>query len=297
VPTRDQDCVRFLRWALPRLGYRWPGYRKVRRQVCRRVRRRLEALGLADLDAYARLLAKDPDEWPRLDDCCHVTISRFYRDRQLWEVLGRDVLPALYAQAAASDPPRIRVWSAGCGAGEEPYTMAMLLRLGPKPLPAGVDSEIVGTDLDRHQLERARRAAYPESSLRDLPAAWRRRAFAADAGGAQRLLEPHAEATRFLLQDLRGEAPAGPFDLVLCRNLAFTYFDSDTQARCLARLLANLGPSGWLAIGCHETLPAGGPTLLRHPSGLPLFARPLEGPFLARIQGEAKVSGVRIGRK
>ena len=270
-PTADQDCVRFLQWALPRLGYRWPGFRKVRRQVCRRVRRRLRQLGLADLDAYALRLESEPDEWPHLDDCCRITISRFYRDRRLWEVLGREILPGLYRRAAEGEPPRLRVWSAGCGAGEEPYTVAMLLRLGPAPLPPGLGAEIVGTDLDAHQLERAARAAYPESSLRDLPAEWRRQAFAREPDGSYRLLEPHAAASRFLLQDVRSEAPAGPFDLILCRNLVFTYFDADTRARCLRRLLAGLAPHGWLATGSHESVPEAGSSLRRHPSGLPLF--------------------------
>ncbi len=273
-PTVDQDCVRFLQWALPRLGYRWPGFRRVRRQVCRRVRRRLRELELADFDAYARLLAREPDEWPHLDDCCRITISRFYRDRRLWEVLGREILPELYPKAAERDPPRIRIWSAGCGAGEEPYTVAMLLRLGPAPLPEGIGAEIVGTDLDPHQLERARCATYPESSLRDLPAVWRRQAFAQETDGNYRLLEPHAGGSQFLLQDIRSEAPAGPFDLILCRNLVFTYFDADTQVRCLPRLLANLGPHGWLFTGSHEAVPAAGSSLLRHPKGLPLFTSP-----------------------
>ncbi len=273
-PTLDQDCVRFLQWALPRLGYRWPGFRKVRRQVCRRVRRRLRELELADFDAYARLLAREPDEWPHLDDCCRITISRFYRDRRLWELLGREILPELYTKAAERDPPRIRIWGAGCGAGEEPYTAAMLLRLGPAPLPEGIGAEIVGTDLDSHQLERARCVTYPESSLRDLPSVWRRQAFAQETDGNYRLLEPHAGASRFLLQDIRSEAPAGPFDLILCRNLVFTYFDADTQVRCLQRLLANLSPHGWLATGSHEADPAAGSSLLRHPSGLPLFTSP-----------------------
>ncbi len=271
-PTRDSECVRFLQWALPRLGYRWEGFRKVRRQVCRRVRRRRRDLELASLQAYRLHLERTPGEWAYLDDCCRITISRFYRDRGLWETAGREILPRLYRQGAARSPHQLRVWSAGCGAGEEPYTVAMLLRLGPNPLPDGFEVEILGTDVDLHQLERARRGVYPESSLRDLPAEWRRQAFTRTDDDRYRLRDRLRGGVRLVEQDIRREAPAGRFHLVLCRNLAFTYFDSEGQEQSLMRLLSSLEPDGWLAVGSHENVPehAG---FVRHTSGAPLFTR------------------------
>lgn len=266
--------MRFLQWALPRRGYRWSGFRKVRRQVCRRVRRRVRELGLGGFEAYRRHLRADPTEWRRFDGCCRITISRFYRDRRLWEVLGEEILPALYSCAAEREPPRLRIWSAGCGAGEEPFTVAMLLRLGPKPLPERIDVELLGSDLDARQLERAARAVYPESSLRDLPAEWRARAFVREADGDYRLAEPYARDVRLLHQDVRREAPTGRFDLILCRNLVFTYFDGDGQARCLDRFAAVLEAGGHLVLGGHETLPgaqAAAYGLVRLRPGLPIF--------------------------
>ncbi len=260
--TRDRDCVEFLQWCLPRLGYRWAGFRKVRRQVCRRVRHRLRTLDLDDLAAYRRRLQRDPFEWPHLDDCCRITISRFYRDRRVWEVLGRDLLPGLFRRAARREPPLLRIWSAGCGAGEEPFTVAILLRLGPAPLPGHLGLQIVATDLDTHQLERAGRAVYPQSSVRELPAEWRRQAFVQAPGGKYRLLAPYHRGVDFLLQDIRRDAPPGPFDLILCRNLVFTYFDSSTQERCLERLVARLSPDGWLIVGRHESPGADGSLLV-----------------------------------
>ncbi len=269
--TADRECVRFLQWALPRLGYRWPGFRKVRRQVCRRVRRRVRELELPGLDAYRHQLERNPAEWARLDGCCRITISRFYRDRRLWDVLGREVLPDLYRRAAERDPPALRVWSAGCGAGEEPFTVVMLLRLGPQPLPGDLAAEILGTDLDPHQLERARRAVYPASSLRDLPAEWREEAFAREAGGDYRLRRPYAGAVGFARQDLRREGPPGPFDLILCRNLAFTYFDATGQARSLENCLGRMASPGYLAVGSHESVPGDGSRVVRLGGGLPLY--------------------------
>jgi chemotaxis protein methyltransferase CheR len=87
----DTSCVEFLQWALPRLGLRWAGFRTVRRQG----RRRLDALGLADLDAYRAYLEARPEEWAVLEALTPITISRFYRDRAVFQQLERAVLPTL----------------------------------------------------------------------------------------------------------------------------------------------------------------------------------------------------------
>ena len=77
----DQDCVRFLQWVLPRLRMRWPGFRKVRRQVCRRLQHRMNELELPGADAYRDYLLGHADEWPVVEHACRVTVSRFNRDR------------------------------------------------------------------------------------------------------------------------------------------------------------------------------------------------------------------------
>ena len=83
----DADCVEFLQWALPRLRMRWAGFRKVRGQVCKRIGRRLKELGLGDIDAYRSYLDKHSEEWEILDGLCRITISRFHRDRKVFECL------------------------------------------------------------------------------------------------------------------------------------------------------------------------------------------------------------------
>lgn len=155
-----------------------------------------------------------------------VTISRLYRDAPVMERLARDVLPRAR-----------RVWSAGCASGEEPYTIALL----------APHVEIVATDAEPELIERARRGEFGESSLRELPPGLRARlAVEREALGAR---------ITFLVQDLRKEAPAGPFDLVLCRNVAFTYFDVPLQREVLARIESVLAPGGELVIGKGERLP------------------------------------------
>jgi chemotaxis protein methyltransferase CheR len=237
----DAACVAFLQWALPQIGLRWAGYRKVRRQVCRRLRRRLDELGLPDLEAYRARLAADPAEWEALAALTPVTISRFARDRAVWDALGREVVPAL--EHTAAEP--LRAWSAACASGEEAYTLALLW-------PA---MEVLATDVHPAVLERARRAAYPASSLRELTAAERERGFT--ARGAEHVVRP-AIAARVTVtpHDLGDPPPDGPFDLVLCRNAAFTYFDDAPRRAVLTRLAGALRAGGALVIGLHETLPA-----------------------------------------
>jgi chemotaxis protein methyltransferase CheR len=230
---RDADCVDFLQWALPRLGLRWPGFRKVRRQVCRRIARRLVELGLADAAAYRTYLESHAEEWSRLDGLCRITISRFWRDPAVFESLRDDVLPSL--------GPTVKAWSAGCASGEEPYSVVLAAA------DAGVAVRVVATDVDATLLDRARSACYPESSLRDLPAMLRARAFEDGC-----LRPAYREPVEFLRHDLRSGAPDGSFDLVLCRNLVFTYFAEERQTEVGARLARSLRPGGALVVGAHE---------------------------------------------
>jgi chemotaxis protein methyltransferase CheR len=254
--VKDADCVALLRWALPRLGLRWEGFRRVRRQVCRRVARRIDGLGLADAAAYRRHLEGHPEEWGVLETFCRIPISRFYRDRGVFDALRQVVLPALAARAEARGERRLRAWSAGCASGEEAWTLlACFSDLAPRH-PTLV-LELVATDVEAHLLERARSARYAPSSARELPAELRQVLFR-PGEEALVVLDRHRDAVTWQLQDLRREAPVGLFDLVLCRNVAFTYFDADAQREALARVAGRLRPGGALVIGRHERLPEGG---------------------------------------
>ncbi len=272
---RDRDCVGFLQWALPRLGLRWPGYRKVRGTVCKRVGRRLRALGLVDLDAYRDVLAADPREWECLETFCRIPISRFWRDRGVFERLGREVLPALAAEAPARGERLVRCWSIGCASGEEAYSLRILWREEVQPAFPGIEISILGTDVESTMIARAEAACYGEGSLKDLPSRWRERAFDRD-GGAFHLMPGLKEGVVFRLQDIREEQPDGPFDLILCRNLVFTYFEEGLQAAVLGRLDRRLRAGGYLVIGSHERLPDDAPSYAPL-DGLPVYRKRADG--------------------
>ena len=268
----DRDCVRFLQETLPRLHLRWYGFRRVRRQVCRRLQHRLQQLQIPDLTAYRQHLNRHPPEWNFLDSCCRITISRFYRDRAIWRVLEREALPQLAVQAREHGRPVLRVWSAGCGAGEEPYSLAILWAHTPEPVFRLTAFDIFATDSDPGVLQRARMACYPFSSIRDLPPDWREAAFSQT--NREYCLHPrYRQAVCFSQHDIRSAAPDGPFDLVLCRNLTFTYFDDGLQRETTARIAAVLHDSGLLILGAHEHLPHDMDGFVPWRDGLPVYRR------------------------
>jgi chemotaxis protein methyltransferase CheR len=250
---RDDECIVFLQWALPRLRLRWPGFRKVHRQVCKRLRRRLVQLGLETPDQYRDLLETDLAEWHRLDELCHITISCFYRDKHVFDVLGASVLPALGKIASAQSRP-VRCWCAGCASGEEVFTLKIMWDLQVEPTVPQTPVEVIGTDVEDIVLQRAQRGCFSEGSLRGMPPHWRERAFTLlDRQYCVR--DIHRKGITFVHQDIRTEFPPGAFDLILCRNLVFTYFEPALQRTLLGGMASVLRAGGYFVIGAHEQLP------------------------------------------
>lgn len=255
--TADAECTAFLRWALPHMRLRWEGFRKVRRQVCRRSGRRAAELGLRDLGAYRAYLERHAEEWPRLERLTGITISRFHRDRGVFDLLGEEVLPRLAEDAKRASRSWIEAWSAGCASGEEPYTLIMVWRLRVGHRFPGLDLHVLATDIDQAVLDRARRACYRRSSLKELPAEWLAAAFVR-RGELQCLRADYRRGVVVAEHDIRTGAPDGPFDLVLCRNLAFTYFEPELQREVCEQLVDVVRPGGVLVVGSHEAVPAQG---------------------------------------
>lgn len=253
---KDSDGVQFLQWCLPRLRLRWPGFRKVRRQACKRIDRRLKELGLSDVSAYRSYLEKDREEWRALDALCRISSSRFYRDKGVFQHLEREVLPPLARMVAAQGEEDVRCWSIGCASGEEPYTLAILWKLGLASQFPSLRLRILATDADPGAIQRAERACYPASSLKDLPADWLVKALVPLPDGFC-VRGEYREPVSFREQDIRVTAPNDLFHLILCRNIAFTYFDAELQRETLQEIKDRLVPGGALVIGSLESLPEG----------------------------------------
>lgn len=284
----DPECVRFLQWALPQLRMRWAGFRRIRRRVCKRIAQRLRELQLPDTAAYQAYLQNHADEWAKLDVICRVSISRFYRDRQVFRMLEQEVLPQLANAARARHEPSLRVWSAGCASGEEPYTLTLLWHLVLQQQCPGLALQILATDVDPLLLRRAQRACYPFSSVKNLPPAWREQAF--EERAQEYCLRPaFRQDVIFQCQDVRDTLPAGPFHLVLCRNLVFTYFAPALQKNIARQIVAALRPGGVLVLGVHEKLPELDQAMETWSSRLGIYRKPAatgHGSLLDKVPAE-----------
>ncbi len=228
-------------------GFRCDAYK----QGCirRRIGVRMRARAVRSYDAYAALLRRDPAESERLLDALTIHVSRFYRNPETWDLLAATVLPDLW-QRRGRVP---RCWSAGCAAGEEPYTLAILLleharRLGVTLPPAVIDA----TDYDRVSLARAAEASYPSAAIKDLPCNLVARYF---HGHDPVLLAPDVRRLiRAARHDLTQDPPPGPpYDVIFCRNVVI-YFDGPTQERIASVLADALEPGGYLVLGKVETV-------------------------------------------
>jgi chemotaxis protein methyltransferase CheR len=247
----NKACVSFLQWALPKLEMRWEGYKKVRGQVCTRINKRLQELGLEDYDAYKYYLEKHHDEWQKLDEMTHITISRFFRDKKQWDVLEQDLLPEL-AEKAGNRP--LRVWCAGCAGGEEPYSFAILWKEAVAQKHQDARLEIIATDADEQMLKRAGEALYTGGSLKEMPAEWKQKAFVQEHN-SYHLKKEYRGMVNFKKQDIRTEMPEEPFDIIFCKNLVAMYFDEQLAVKLFEKIIGKIRSGAFLFLGNHEKVP------------------------------------------
>ena len=257
---KDTECVAFLQWALPRMNMQWPGFRKVRRQVCKRITKRLKELSMGDVSAYRDYLERCREEWAVLDSLCAIPISRFYRDRDVFDYLRDAILPGLAEAAVARGDSQCRAWSCGCASGEEVYTLAIIWQICVAPRFPGLPLHITATDIDATLLARCAQGCYAGGSLKDFPHEWLDIAFR-KTGSQFCIRDEFRHGIEFLRQDVREELPPGMFHLVLCRHVVFTYFDERLQVKILERMIDRLLPGGVLVTGKQEPLPCAHPQL------------------------------------
>ena len=218
----------------------------------------MQFLGLQDLPAYRTWLEAHPEEWDELDTLCRITISRFYRDCSVFDTIRDIILPDLAYNLDLSNGTILRCWSAGCASGEEPYTLSIIWREVLTHSYPGIDLEIIATDIDACLLDRAAKGYYPRSAMKELPESLQKAAFVPTSEENDDHVQIGASfraGIKWCRQDIRKVMPQGPFDLILCRNLVFTYFDDFSQGLVLPRIHERLTPNGVLVIGKHESLP------------------------------------------
>jgi chemotaxis protein methyltransferase CheR len=224
-----------------------------------RLSRRLRELGLTSFGEYHRYITKeDPAERVRMLDCVSTNETQFFREPRQFDFIREQVIPEWRSAAdAGARPRRIRVWSAACSTGEEPYSLAMTL-LGQLPGEDGWQVEIVASDLSTRVLDVARRAVWPVESANEIPEAYLKRYMLRGTGTQAGKMKAGPEirsAIRFERINLNAQSypVTGRFDLILCRNVLI-YFDIPSKTRICRQLLRHLEPNGYFFLGHAEAL-------------------------------------------
>ena len=228
--------------------------------LCGRLFRRLRTLGITSLQTYYECVVQ-PDqheERARMIDAITTNETRFYREPRQFEFMVQRVFPRWRAEAErALRPKRIRIWSAGCSSGEEPYTVAMLLA---RHLPAeeGWDVRLLATDISNRVLDKARAGVYPIARSAELPKdllhSFMLRGMAERKGEMKVKVEIQQMVDfRRLNLDRESDLNEGPFDAIFCRNVLI-YFDAASKRRVVANLVRHLLASGVLFVGHAENL-------------------------------------------
>jgi chemotaxis protein methyltransferase CheR len=241
-----------------RCGIKMPDAKKVMLEA--RLRKRLRALNLGEFSEYCEYLFSPEGlerELVHMIDVVTTNKTDFFREPRHFDFLVGTALPDLIGIYGAGAGKRLRVWSAGCSTGEEPYTIAMVLADFSEKRPS-FDFQIDATDISTKVLEAATRAVYKEEKASTIPVSFRKKYLMTSRDKSRRLVRIVPElrsSVRFhRLNFMEGDfGMKESFDMIFCRNVII-YFDRPTQERLLNRLYEHLLPGGYLFMGHSETL-------------------------------------------
>ncbi|WP_267223555.1 CheR family methyltransferase [Dyella silvae] len=227
-----------------------------RQLVQGRLLRRLRALKLRDFQSYCELLKRDPHgELGELASAISTNVTAFFRESHHFDLLTNELLPQWIAEKKKQGG-RLRIWSAGCATGEEPYTLAIVLAEALEK-HGNIDAKILATDLSPQALETAKKGVYPIERLEGVSAERRRRWFLRGEGEYDQFACVHPrlrELVTILPLNLLHDWPMqGPFDAIFCRNVVI-YFDKPTKQRLFQRYAGLLPEEGYLFLGHSESM-------------------------------------------
>lgn len=230
-----------------------------RNLVCSRLGKRLRALGLPSFRKYYEYLSAEAGQVELEHFVNAITTNKtdFYRENPHFDFLEQELVPAWKARAARTGERRIRIWSAGCSTGEEPYTIAITLRKAIENLLAW-DVRILASDIDTEVLARAAQGIYSADRIGEIPKSIVERHFLQGTGAHDGLVQVTPEIKKLItfrrinLQDAQWPVHT-LFDCIFCRNVII-YFDKPTQRRLMERFAGYLKDDGHLFLGHSESL-------------------------------------------
>ena len=222
-----------------------------------RLSRRLRELGLTTFNQYCDVLKNDnQDEAVHFINAITTNVTHFFRENHHFEYLKNTLIPDLIRDKSSSYQPKLRIWSAGCSSGNEPYSIAMVLKECVTNIERW-DAKILATDLDSNILDVAKQGVYPLASMKTVAEARRKRWFKSGSGvneGTVKVSKDLKDLISYKKLNLMDSWPMeGKFDFIFCRNVAI-YFDTQTREKIIDRFADLLTDNGYLFVGHSETL-------------------------------------------
>jgi two-component system CheB/CheR fusion protein len=232
------------------LAYTGHDFRQYKRAtILRRIERRMQVRSVNTLPDYAALLQDDANEHPALLSDMLIGVTNFFRDREAFEAVERDIMPELFKDKTAAD--EVRVWAAACSTGEEAYSLAILMAEQVNGMVHPPAFQVFASDIDERAITVARAGVYPSSIITDVPPTRLRQHFSKDADRYQ-IRKVIRDRILFASHNLLRDPPFSRLDMVSCRNLLI-YLNRDVQARVLEMFHFALKPGGYLFLGNAET--------------------------------------------
>jgi chemotaxis methyl-accepting protein methylase len=230
----------------------WTGYSRVRKGVKKRINQHMQQLECRTMEAYLSKLEKNSEQRAQCENQLMVSISRFFRDQELWKVLQGTILPELIERFKE----KINIWSAGCACGEEVYSIKIVWECLKGYFVHLPKLEIIATDINPNYIDRARAGAYSQSSLKEVSAELRSIYFEMDKRKNKYTVKSLLKKDIiWKLHHLLSIPPGINFHIILLRNNLLTYYQEWVNRTAVRTIIEHLAPHGFLIIGSKESLP------------------------------------------
>jgi len=243
----DEELDQLLKKLFDERGFDFRDYKKV--SLRRRIQKRLDDLKISTYPEYERYLDAHQDEYAKLFETLLINVTEFFRDPEAWKIVEEKVLPDILARKKKGDS--IRIWSAGCASGEEPYSIGILLAQALGNAIHDYEVKIYATDIDENALTEARRGAYRLEKLKNASPEQLDKYFTKE-NSIYKIDRSIRQMVSFGRQDLTSDAPISHLDLLICRNVLI-YFNVQLQNKLLFRFNFALNPSGYVFFGKSES--------------------------------------------
>jgi len=245
------DFLRLQKKILKERGFALDQYNPA--YIERRVAIRMRARNVDSYDEYVRILDRDLEEYRHLFDALTINVTQFFRDPGVFEAVKNEVLPTILKEKKSTNDNTLRIWSAGCASGEEPYTIAILLK---ETLGEGIKNYLISlyaTDIDQECIQKAREGVYGKESLTDLKPEHLDKYFTPLSGEKHKISDEIKNMVIFKYHHLVRDVSFPALDMIFCRNVLI-YFTHEMKDQILEIFYKSLSPHGFLIIGKSELL-------------------------------------------